>query len=169
MNLAKDTFDEFYIKYIQIIYKIFLINKTSDTNFGIFSWKFDEEKNSLITTEEIQHKFYLLDHKVNNLKTNCLIFINYAFNKSKKQIKDQIIIDIIYELINLGQEFLNYIVLNKSNYFKFFNTNINEISIKGNPLKSDYYECLIFQYMVLFANILSVNPFQEDLRFNKIK
>jgi len=164
MNISKDTFEKYYLKYIQIVYKIFLISNKNDINVGIFSWIFDEN-----TNEEIQYKSYLLDDKINNLKTSCLIFINYAFNKSKKQIKEKIIIDIIYQLSKIGQEFLEYIILNKSKYFKFFNSNNNGINNNSSPLKSDYYECLIFQYMVLFTNVISTNPFKENLGFDKIK
>jgi hypothetical protein len=166
MNISKDTFDIFFLKYVQVIYNIFLVNKTSDINFGIFSWKYDENLN---ISDEIKYKSYLLDHKINSLKTSCLMFINYLFNKSKKQIKDTIIIDIIYNLIKIGQEFLGYIVLNKSNYFQYFNNNKNDNYNNCSPLKSDYYECLIFQYMNLFANVFSTHPFKDNLGFDIIK
>jgi hypothetical protein len=189
MNISKDTYEKFYFKYVQIIYNIFLISKTSDINFGIFSWKFDENLNANInnnininTINEIKYKAYLLDDKINSLKTSCLIFINFIFNKSKKEIKDQIIKDIIYNLIKIGQDFLEYIVLNKSNYFKYFNNNNNEnknnralnINNFNNlnnsfSLISDSYENLIFQYMVLFANVISTNPFKDNLGFDTIK
>jgi len=140
-----------------VVIEIFKINKTSDYNFGIFSWEFIDglDKNSDYFLSE-------LDTKINCVKNNCLIFVNNLFNKSKKEMKNQDNIDIIYDLLKIGLDFLEFIVNNRLIYFKDFSLSLNS-NIRR--ITAHYYEALIFQFLTLFANIVKMKPFKDDLRF----
>lgn len=160
MNLSKEVYDLFNRKYLKVIMEIFKMNKTADYTFGIFSWEFIDglDNNSDYFLSE-------LDTKINSVKNNCIIFVNNLFNKSKKEMKFQDNIDIIYDLLKIGLEFFEYIVNNRLKYFKDFNLSLN--TNNGNSrISSHYYEALIFQYLTLFANVIKMKPFKEDLRFD---
>jgi len=160
MNLAKEVYDLFNCKYLKVIMEIFQINKTADYTFGIFSWEFINglDKNSDYFLSE-------LDIKINSVKNNCIIFVNNLFNKSKKEMKYQENIDIIYNLLKIGLDFFEYIVNNRLKYFKDFNLSLNTNYGNGR-ISSHYYEALIFQYLTLFANVIKMKPFKDDLRFD---
>lgn len=162
MNISKDTFNDFHVKYIQLIYNIFKLKGTNDSDLGIFSWRYDE-KNPNNKSELDNHILFLLDDKMNKLKTHCLIFINYSFNKSKRTIKDKTIIEIINELIPLGWEFINHVILFKTQIIQYFDLEDDGWG-NGNRevmMKSQYYENLIYQYLVFFANVINTSPFKE--------
>ncbi len=159
MNI-KTVYDAFNIKYFKNILEIFLINKTFDYTFGIFSWEYVEGFDS-----ETDYILSELDTKINSIKTNCLIFANNLFNKSKKEMKSLDNVNNIHELMKIGLEFFEYIINNRLQYFKYFSLSLNANN-SNNKLTSNYYESLIFQYLTLFANVISMKPFREDLRFD---
>jgi len=163
MNLKKEVYDIFNWKYLKVILEIFQINKTSDYTFGIFSWEFSDGLDQ--TTDFLLSE---LDSKLNSIKNNCLIFVNNLFNKSKKEMKNQENITIIYEFLKIGLDFFEFIINNRLRYFKYFNLSLN-CSNTISRISSHYYEALIFQYLTLFANVVKMKPFKDDLRFDPKK
>lgn len=152
----------FNAKYLKIIFEIFNLDKTLDHTFGVFSWEYSPD-----LVDEIKLYFTSeLDSKINNIKNNCLIFVNCLFNKSRKEIKNQENVQIIYQLIKIGLSFFEFLTNNRLQYFKYFNSSLNASYSKNNKLPSHFYESLIYQYLVLFANVINVKPFSQDLQFD---